>query len=165
METKLTACERAVIWNKENKERRLEISRKYDAKNREQKRVMSKKYRLQNKEIIAQKQKERKRIQREVYNRAEAKRSASKFKATVLWANDFYISEIYHLAKVRSESSKDLWHVDHIVPLNSSLVCGLHNEFNLQVISARQNIIKGNREWPDMPEGEYFGKGRLLEAA
>jgi 5-methylcytosine-specific restriction endonuclease McrA len=41
--------------------------------------------------------------------------------------------------------------VDHIVPLKSPLVCGLHVEHNLQVIPATQNRRKHNRVWPDMP--------------
>lgn len=43
------------------------------------------------------------------------------------------------------------WHVDHIVPVVSPLVCGLHCEANLAALPARENIRKGNRTWPDMP--------------
>lgn len=42
--------------------------------------------------------------------------------------------------------------VDHIVPISSKLVCGLHVHANLQLIRMEHNSSKGNRHWPDMPE-------------
>lgn len=38
-----------------------------------------------------------------------------------------------------------------LVPLHSKVVCGLHCEYNLQILEAKKNIGKGNRHWPDMP--------------
>lgn len=81
-----------------------------------------------------------------------AKRNARKIQATPVWANDFFIREAYALAKLREKVCGGKWHVDHIVPLRSKLVCGLHVEHNLQVIPAAVNIAKKNRHWPDMPE-------------
>ncbi len=77
-------------------------------------------------------------------------RRASKLQATPAWANDFFIKEAYSLAKLREKVCGGKWHVDHIVPLRSPLVCGLHVEHNLQVIPARANLQKHNRHWPDM---------------
>ena len=70
------------------------------------------------------------------------------------WRNEFFIEEIYDLAARRTalkSGGHDKWEVDHIVPLRSPLVCGLHVENNLQVIPANHNRMKGNRIWPDMP--------------
>jgi hypothetical protein len=77
---------------------------------------------------------------------------ASKIKATPKWSNRFFISEAYDLAFRRTIATGFEWQVDHIVPLRSKLVCGLHTEKNLQVIPRKENELKGNRVWPDMPK-------------
>ena len=80
-----------------------------------------------------------------------AKRRAVSRKATPDWANTFFIKEAYRLAELRSKVTGFEWHVDHVVPLNSPIVCGLHCEHNLDVIPANMNLSKSNRHWPDMP--------------
>jgi hypothetical protein len=79
-------------------------------------------------------------------------RKARRLQATPSWANEFFITEAYDLSTRRSESTGIKWHVDHVVPLMSKLVCGLHVENNLRVITKQENLEKGNRFWPDMPE-------------
>lgn len=78
-------------------------------------------------------------------------RKANQLRATPAWANEFFIEEIYDLAARRTKCTGIQWHVDHIVPLRSPLVSGLHVEHNLRVIPAAENIAKGNRHWPGMP--------------
>jgi hypothetical protein len=41
--------------------------------------------------------------------------------------------------------------VDHVVPMQHKLVCGLHVWHNLQLLDLQHNRAKGNRHWPDMP--------------
>lgn len=85
-------------------------------------------------------------------NDKDARRKAKKINATPNWSNDFFIKEAYHLAKLRTKLLGIEYQVDHIVPLVSDKVSGLHNEHNLQVIPASVNHSKGNRWWPDMWE-------------
>ena len=61
------------------------------------------------------------------------------------------IKSVYATALFCSRSLGEDYHVDHIVPLRSKLVCGLHNEFNLQIMEGAANVKKGNRIWPEMP--------------
>lgn len=70
---------------------------------------------------------------------------AQKRLAKPAWANDFFISEAYALARLRTRLTGIEWQVDHIVPLRSPLVCGLHVEHNLRVITKAENCRKRNR--------------------
>lgn len=66
----------------------------------------------------------------------------------------FLINEIYDLASKRSSNLGIKFSVDHIVPIMSEIVCGLHAPCNLQIIPFKENIIKSNKFWPDMPDKE-----------
>lgn len=59
--------------------------------------------------------------------------------------------EAYALAQRRTRMTGVRWVVDHIIPLQSEIVCGLHNEYNLAVITEAANGRKKNFYWPDMP--------------
>ena len=63
----------------------------------------------------------------------------------------FFMKEIYHLSKLRSELTGVDHQVDHIVPITSDLVCGLHCSDNLRIITRIENQSKGNRHWQNMP--------------
>lgn len=85
------------------------------------------------------------------YAASNARRQAAKTKSIPKWANRRLIDDYYLRASSWSKLSGEEWHVDHIVPLRSNLVCGLHWEGNLRLMPAFQNVAKGNRYWPDMP--------------
>ena len=77
-----------------------------------------------------------------------ARRRATKKNATPFWANQEHIQDFYTEAKEREKLTGLKHHVDHIYPLKSDFLCGLHVEDNLQVLTAEENISKQNRTWP-----------------
>lgn len=79
----------------------------------------------------------------------KAKYRAGKVNATPSWADKKLIQTVY------DKAAEYGFQVDHIVPLRSDKVCGLHVWANLQLLEAGLNISKSNRHWPDMPEEVY----------
>lgn len=71
--------------------------------------------------------------------------------ATPRWADVSAIEAAYAEARRRTKESGTRYVVDHVVPLQSTIVSGLHCESNLMVITAMENGRKHNREWPDAP--------------
>jgi hypothetical protein len=77
-----------------------------------------------------------------------AKRRASKLQATPAWFEKEAVAAIYEESILRSKQDEIVYHVDHIVPLRSKFVCGLHCLDNLEIIPGKENLSKGNRHWP-----------------
>jgi hypothetical protein len=78
-------------------------------------------------------------------NASNAMRHARKLKATPPWVDKSAFEPIYRKARQLGME------VDHIVPLQSAIVCGLHVPWNLQLLSVSENARKKNYHWPDMP--------------
>jgi 5-methylcytosine-specific restriction endonuclease McrA len=67
----------------------------------------------------------------------KALRRSRKKQATPLWSDLDKIQEIY------KNCPSDMT-VDHIIPITSPLVCGLHVSWNLQYLTRSENSKKGN---------------------
>lgn len=78
----------------------------------------------------------------------DAKRRSQKLKACPQWLtkeDKQSIEDLYEQSSLLSKQTGIKHHVDHIIPLNSDVVCGLHVPWNLQVIPANENIRKSNK--------------------
>lgn len=67
------------------------------------------------------------------------------------WADRQAIAAAFKHARELTKLTGIRHSVDHIVPLNHPIVCGLHCPANLRVIPLAENMRKSNGAWPDMP--------------
>jgi hypothetical protein len=130
-------------WREKNQEKAREASRQWRLANPDKVREQEKK--RPRRTCTPEQNRVRVKKYAAAYNTRTAKRRAAKLQATPPWANAFFIAEAYRLAKLREKVCGGSWHVDHVVPLQSNVVCGLHVEHNLQVIPGRENLSKGNQ--------------------
>lgn len=82
---------------------------------------------------------------RPYYAEKTRRRFAARLRATPSWANRDMILAIYRECQRITLQTGIAHHVDHIVPLVSPLVCGLHVEYNLQILPASENLAKSNK--------------------
>lgn len=114
-----------------------------------------------NKERVASSRKERETEADRIKNRERAaahywankaeyfarsiKRQARVKRATPAWADHEKIKTKYKEQQTMSRLTGVPHDVDHVIPLQSDVVCGLHVESNLRVILSRDNRIKSNK--------------------
>jgi hypothetical protein len=77
------------------------------------------------------------------------RRHVAKLQAVPQWADKAKVDWFYAEAQRLLRATGMSYDVDHIVPLQSKYVCGLHCEFNLQLLPSALNKSKGNKFWPD----------------
>lgn len=122
-------------YNAENPD----IAAKWQLANPEKAKAKSKRWAMKNRELVNTIQPQRRR--------------AAKLNAIPKWFNELdelVIAEAAKLCRMRLKATGIKWNVDHIVPLQSKLVCGFHIGCNIQLLPATLNSSKGNRHWPNM---------------
>jgi 5-methylcytosine-specific restriction endonuclease McrA len=72
-------------------------------------------------------------------------RRAKRLNAMPKWVDLESIKEIYKEADRISKETNIEHHVDHVIPLVHPLVCGLHVPWNLQILTAEENLKKSNK--------------------
>ena len=131
-------------WVKNNKERKKQIDKLYYEKNKERVRNNVKAWTDKN---------------RGAANSLWAKRRAKKRQAVPQWASQEKIKAIYKKCTDITKTTGIKHEVDHIYPLQSKYMCGLHVETNLQIITKEQNNKKYNSTWPgqlDCQKGSVY---------
>jgi hypothetical protein len=142
----------SAAWKAANPEKAKAYVMQYYEENKEARSVAFSSYREANLPILSARLAVWKKANADKCNASNSARRAAKLSATPVWADLVEIDKMYALATAMTKSSGVYWHVDHIVPLRSDLVCGLHVHHNMQVFLGADNCSKGNRHWPDMPD-------------
>lgn len=135
-------------WGKENIEKKKQSDKNWQQRNRER---VRQKQREWNKKHPDRRSRMNLRWQKENAEKANAltaKRRSLKKQAIPPWANIKAIAKIYKEAHELTKNTGIAYTVDHIYPLQSKYMCGLHVENNLQILTKSENSIKGNRRWP-----------------
>ena len=146
-------------WRLKNLERHKETTRKWRAENLERRRELNRKSRKKHCEYNREKTRQWSAANPDKRNALKAKRRAAKKQAFAAWANSSAIKLVYSTCTKLTKTTGIQHHVDHIYPLTSDWVCGLHVENNLQILTEAENISKGNRVWPgqlDCQKGSVY---------
>jgi hypothetical protein len=131
-----------------NPERVFASKRAYAEANPDKESARSKRYRERFPEQVVASAKRWQQANRDKGNATHARYRASKVNGTPIWFEKELVAAVYAEAIERSKSEGLTYHVDHIVPIQSKFVCGLHCLANLQIITGKDNRRKGNRTWP-----------------
>lgn len=142
-------CKVCVKHHREvNKEYFSQYKKNYRETNKKQIAEKQKQYRKTNQEHVAEYNKQYQKNNYAKINAKNAKRRAKKLQATPSWLTHEelqQIEEFYKEAQALKLSTGKEYHVDHIVPLQGDVVCGLHVPWNLQVLEALENRSKSNK--------------------
>jgi len=120
-------------WSDKNKERHSELNASWHQRNKEQ--------HLLNSQQVYEANKSRKLL--DYYRREERTRIA-----TPKWVSKSDLLKVYKQAEQISLKTGVPHEVDHIIPLQHKLICGLNVPNNLQVITREMNRKKANK-WKD----------------
>ena len=147
-EFKKKQSENAKKWYKNNREHRLEVGKKWRKNNPEKAKEINRRYDKEKRREYGRK------YRRENKDKLNMKRML-RFKhvqiSTPSWVNMEEIQKYYKTAKYLKEILNKKFCVDHIIPLNSDIVCGLNVPWNLQILESKLNESKGNNF-----DGTYF---------
>jgi 5-methylcytosine-specific restriction endonuclease McrA len=106
-----------------NKEAFLRRTKRWEENNKEKRKLWLSEYYQKNKTK---------------YRSRAARRRCQMRMATPAWVNIEQLHFIY-------AECPEKHHVDHIIPISGKTVCGLHVPWNLQYLTASENIAKSNK--------------------
>jgi len=142
---------RVAAFNEANPEKMSAYTSTYRKRHPDRRKASCEAYRMKNVEKERQYRREWCEKNKPRLCAKSAARRAYKLRATPSWSERDEILDLYESARRLSLATGIEYHVDHIVPLKSDVVCGLHCMANLQILEGKKNLSKNNRHWPQMP--------------
>jgi hypothetical protein len=136
------------LYRIQNKEKLVVKSKIYRETNKEKENARCRDYNKKNKSRLAIYQKDYQQRNKAKICAISSKRRAAKLNATPKWLTKEQLQEIedfYIIAAAFKLYTGQEYQVDHISPLQSDKVCGLHVPWNLQILTAKENISKSNK--------------------
>jgi hypothetical protein len=153
------AINRSAEWQKQNKDRHLEVMRgvhaDYRARHPDRVKSAKKKYSETDKARIVRARANKKFVTRHPDKKREADflNKSARRSSTPDWLTKADRAEIEGLAqfcRVMRSITGNEYHIDHIVPIRGDGVCGLHVPWNLQAVPATENLRKSNKLFSDL---------------
>lgn len=150
---------RAAAWHAENGERAAKRMRdnyagypeRYKALNRtwrnenaDQIRAQKAAKRAANPEPYRAKRRQHYAENKHMYVENAIKRKTHMQQATPAWADKEMVAKAYEACDFLNMVTGEWHEVDHVIPLKSKVVCGLHVHDNLQILTALENRKKSN---------------------
>jgi hypothetical protein len=134
-------------WKKDNADHRKEYMTDYYSNTMEQRKLVYEKWKAENQDHIKKRNKEYYENNRDKRCYWQSVRDATKTNAMPKWLSKEHKQQMKDMYKECFEISKTSGiphNVDHIYPLQGENSCGLHVPWNLQIITAVENISKKN---------------------
>jgi 5-methylcytosine-specific restriction endonuclease McrA len=126
-------------WKARNKDKVRQSGAEYRRNNAEATAAATRRWYLANKERSRELIREWRKANHGKASAWVSERRAARINATPQWADLDAIREIYQSACAHGLT------VDHVIPLKNPLVCGLHVQNNLQLLTPSENSSKGNK--------------------
>jgi hypothetical protein len=145
-------------WHEENSERLKAAKRAFHAENAAMRCKKSRDYYHANKDAVSARVKAARPKHRARDTALSRTKKARRINATPAWADLAAIKRIY------ARAAELGFHVDHIIPLRSKLVCGLHVETNLRPLPPVDNMKKHNSFNPADHEWSFSDLALALDS-